>query len=347
MSDETNHASASRTWRRWIPEFFLLSQQRMRGPARILGLSSLVGFVAGLGAIVFYLSVQTVEHTTMAAIAGYQPEPHPAGETPISWLPVAGPHFYPWLLVVVTTLGGLASGVIVYTLAPETEGHGTDNVIAAYHLKQGYMRPRAPLVKIVASAITIGTGGSGGREGPIAQIGAGFGSVLAGLVGLRRPNDACCWPRAWARASAPSFAPAGRALFAAEVLYRSPEFEAEVILPAALASVIAYSTFASVYGWDPLFDMPNLTFTNPWQLLPYLVLATFMALLAMVYTRTFYGIHRLFHRMKIVPHVRPAIGALLTALVGISLYYAFGQRAQSAGRDGRRLLGHPGDCGKR
>ncbi len=170
---------------RWFPEFLLLGQKRIRGQARLLGLSSLVGLVAGVGAIVFYVATQAVEHYTMAQVAGYQPEPHPAGEAPLAWLPSAGPQLYPWLLVAIATLGGLASGVIVYTLAPETEGHGTDNVIAAYHRQEGYMRPRAPLVKIVASAITIGTGGSGGREGPIAQIGAGFGSVLAGLVGLR------------------------------------------------------------------------------------------------------------------------------------------------------------------
>ena len=206
MSDPSDNSVRLPPRGRWFPEFLLLGQKRIRGQERILGLSSLVGLVAGLGAIVFYVATQAVEHYTMAQVAGYQPEPHPAGEAPLAWLPSAGPQLYPWLLVVIATLGGLASGVIVYTLAPETEGHGTDNVIAAYHRQEGYMRPRAPLVKIVASAITIGTGGSGGREGPIAQIGAGFGSVLAGLVGLRPPNGACCWRREWAQASARSFA---------------------------------------------------------------------------------------------------------------------------------------------
>ena len=63
-------------------------------------------------------------------------------------------------------------------LHPEAEGHGTDAAIAAYHEHDGYIRPRVPLIKLVASALTIGSGGSGGREGPIAQIGAGFGSLL-------------------------------------------------------------------------------------------------------------------------------------------------------------------------
>ena len=81
---------------------------------------------------------------------------------------------------------GWPAGLLVYSLAPEAEGHGTDAVIAAYHSPQGQIRPRVPLIKIVASALTIGTGGSGGREGPIAQIGAGFGSVLANLLHCAR-----------------------------------------------------------------------------------------------------------------------------------------------------------------
>ncbi len=75
--------------------------------------------------------------------------------------------------------------MLVYTLAPEAEGHGTDAVIEAYHRRQGQIRPRVPIVKIVASALTLGSGGSGGREGPIAQIGAGFGSLLGNLLHLR------------------------------------------------------------------------------------------------------------------------------------------------------------------
>ena len=139
-------------------------------------LSSAVGVVAGLGAIVFQFLSLTVIWGTMGLVAGYWP-----AET-------AGEHvrftksdnlFVPWKLVVVMGVGGLASGLLVFGFAPEAEGHGTDAVIEAFHHKRGIIRGRIPLIKTVASAITIGTGGSGGREGPIAQIGAGFGSFLA------------------------------------------------------------------------------------------------------------------------------------------------------------------------
>ena len=92
--------------------------------------------------------------------------------------PAFGPE-NPWLLPVSLVVGGLISGALVFRFAPEAEGHGTDAVLHAFHHLKGKIRKRVPIVKALASAVTIGSGGSAGREGPIAQIGAGFGSFLA------------------------------------------------------------------------------------------------------------------------------------------------------------------------
>ena len=312
---------------RWPPEFFLLAQRRIRAQARLLGLAILVGVVAGLGAIVFYLATRVVEHYALGTVVGYRPVVRPAGEAELPWLHVWQTPFHLWLLLIVPAVGGLLSGWLVFTFAPEAEGHGTDSVIDAYHRKQGQIRPRVPLVKILSSAITIGTGGSGGREGPIAQIGAGFGSVLAGLLRLSVANRRVLTAAGMGAGIAAIFrAPLAGALFAAEVLYRSPEFEPEVIMPAAIASVVSYCTYGIYTGWEPLFGTPNLVFDNPWQLGPYLLLVLFMVLLAALYTRTFYGMVGLFQRLPVPRHFRPAIGAFLTGLVGFALYYALGRR---------------------
>ena len=133
--------------------------------------------------------------------------------------------FHWWMLLIVPALGGLLSGFLVYTFAPEAEGHGTDAAIAAYHFKGGAIRPRVPLVKIVASAITLGTGGSGGREGPIAQIGAGFGSCLGGLLRLRPAERRLLMAAGMGAGIAAIFrAPLAGALFAAEVLVSLARF---------------------------------------------------------------------------------------------------------------------------
>ena len=169
----------------WLPEIAILRSDRIRNQARLLALAGLVGIVAGVGAIVFYVATRAAEHYALGVVAGYYPQPRPGGEPAMAWLPKAEHPLHLWLLLLVPTVGGLLSGILVFTFAPEAEGHGTDSVIAAYHYHQGQIRPRVPLVKIIASALTLGTGGSGGREGPIAQIGAGFGSMLGNLLRLR------------------------------------------------------------------------------------------------------------------------------------------------------------------
>src|SRR5947209_3108735 len=144
-------------------------------------ISTLIGLVAGVGAIVFYWAIHLATVTFLGRLVGYLP-PDPAGEgggAPMSLWSSARP----WLLPLVTAAGGLLSGIIVFSLAPEAEGHGTDSAIRAFHEGKA-IRARIPLVKLVASAITIGTGGSGGREGPAAQISAGFGSLLGSLMHL-------------------------------------------------------------------------------------------------------------------------------------------------------------------
>ena len=249
----------------WIPEIVKLSQNRFRSQIRLLGLAALVGVVAGLGAIVFYVATRVAEHYALGVIAGYYPEPRPGGEATLSWLPVSVHPFFPWLLLLVPAVGGLISGVIVFTFAPEAEGHGTDSVIAAYHNKQGQIRPRVPLVKIIASSITLGTGGSGGREGPIAQIGAGFGSLLANMLRLRPVERRVLMAAGMGAGIGAIFrAPLAGTIFAGEVLYSSTEFEPEVIIPAGIASVISYCVYGMFSGWEPLFTIPaDLTFTNP------------------------------------------------------------------------------------
>ena len=91
----------------WIPEMVKLSQNRFRTQIRLLGLSALVGIVAGLGAIVFYVATRVVEHYALGVVAGYYPEPRPGGEASLSWLPVAAHPFFPWLLLVIPAIGGL------------------------------------------------------------------------------------------------------------------------------------------------------------------------------------------------------------------------------------------------
>jgi CIC family chloride channel protein len=313
----------------WVPEFLLLGRKRLRAQGRVLGAAILVGVVAGLGAVVFSAACHVVVHYSLDGIAGYRATT-PKFEAALPWLAETETPLRVWLIPIVAAVGGVISGFIVFKFAPEAEGHGTDAAIAAYHHDKP-IRSRVPIVKLIASAVTIGTGGSGGREGPIAQIGAGFGSLLGKLLGFRPAERRILLAAGMGAGISAIFrAPLAGALFAAEIMYSSPEFESEVILPTGLASVVAYCTFGFFFGWNPLFQMPMpaFDFTNPWQLGPYLLLALFMAFLAMLYTRTFYTFTHLFHRWQVPNWIKPAVGAGLSGLIGAVLFYVFSRDPQ-------------------
>jgi CIC family chloride channel protein len=238
------------------------------------------------------------------------------------------------MLLFLPAMGGILSGWLVYTFAPEAEGHGTDAAIDAYHNKGGFIRGRIPFIKTIASAITITSGGSGGREGPIAQIGAGFGSYLATKLKLsERERRIMLAAGVGAGVGSIFRAPLAGALFAAEVLYRDPEFEAEVIIPAGISSVVAYCLFCLVFGWGSLFESQDFVFQNPLELGPYIVLAFVLVGGGILYIKSFYGVHRIAKAMEVPNHVKPVIGGLCAGVIGyflpetLSFGYGFAQMA--------------------
>ncbi len=308
---------------------------------RLLLLCSLVGVVAGLGAIAFFWMLEFTRHYALDFIAGYRPV-GPGGEE--SLFAESSTTFRRWLLFIIPAVGGLLSGILVYTFAPEAEGHGTDAAITAYHFRRGEVRARVPLVKAVSAAITIGTGGSGGREGPIAQIGAGFGSFLGKVLRLSVYERRILMASGMAAGIGAIFhAPLAGALFAAEVLYREMDMEYEVIVPAIISSVIAYAVFAVRFGWSPLFSTPDFVFQNPAELLPYLILAIVVAFSAGLFIQIFYGVRDLFHSLSMPNFLKPALGGLLTGVVGFCLPEALGAgygvvQEAFAGRPGVAML---------
>ena len=291
----------------------------------------LIGIIAGLGSIAFHYLCEMGVHFFMDMMAGYQP-PSPAGEHHL--FQPSGVRFNRIILLLLPAFGGIISGWLVYTFAPEAEGHGTDAAIDAYHQHGGFIRGRVPIIKTLASAITLTTGGSGGREGPIAQIGAGFGSFLATTLKLSDRQRRIMMAAGIGAGVGSIFrAPLAGALFASEVLYRDPEFESEVIIPAGMSSVVAYCVFCLQFGWGSLFNSPDFVFRNPLELGPYVVLAFVIAITGFFFIKIFYGITKIFKAFKIPNHIKPAIGGLCTGIIGyflpqtLAFGYGFAQKA--------------------
>ncbi len=295
-------------------------------------LSSLVGVVAGLGAIVFNVLTQSVSYVSQEKIAHFEPA-EAKGEHRIfeKREEQKEEKVFPWRIVGVMVAGGLFSGLIVYSLAPEAEGHGTDSAIESFHHKQGKIRAIVPFVKTIASAITLGTAGSGGREGPIAQIGASFGSWLATKLHLSARDRRIMLAAGMGAGVGAIFrAPLAGAIFAGEIFYKDADMESDVIVPSAISSIVAYSVYTlslpKATRFDPLFGKPeDLQLGSPIELIPLALLAITLVLVGIAYIKIFYGTQKLFHKIPIKPHFRPAIGAGLAGLFAMGLYYGFGE----------------------
>ena len=317
-------------------------RRRLRGANYLrkwVVLGALIGVVGGMGAIAFYTALELATHFFLGFLGGYTP-PSPAGE---GGAPITG-FARAWALPLVVALGGLISGIIVYRFAPEAEGHGTDAAIAAYHHNPRGIRGRIPLVKLVASAITIGSGGSGGREGPTAQISAGFGSFLGRTLDLDARDARIAVAVGMAAGIGAIFrAPLGGAVLGAELLYRD-DVESDALVPSFVATIIAYSIFGAVEGFTPIFGaQASFAFSNPAQLAWYALIGIACGLVGLLYIRNFYGLSAWFHRWAPPRWLKPAIGGFLVGCIGLVIpgVLGTGYGFVQAGLDRQTLLAIP------
>ncbi|BCU69704.1 chloride channel protein [Stygiolobus caldivivus] len=278
----------------------------------ILGI--IAGIIAGMAATVFYTLLHLFEFIFIRKFIGISyPEPIGEGGKVSSFVFHPGDYY---LIPVSVAIGGLLSGLIVYTFAPEAEGHGTDAAIRAYHYYQGKIRWVVVPVKIIASAITIGSGGSAGREGPTAQFSAGIGSILADLLKLP-PEDRRKMVAVGIGAGIGTIfkTPIGGALLSAEILYRR-DLEPEILYPSLIASAVGYVIFGSIYGFTPVFGYYSEVF-DPLRLPLYAVLGIVSGLLAILYVKSFYGVNSIFKKLKISNYFKPVIGALIMGCIAL------------------------------
>ncbi len=294
---------ATHGWQRTLDhglgEFFPTSFREFA--RKWIPLSILIGLAVGLATVAFYY-----------ALAGVTAVFFPA--------PPSAP-LVPWYLVfLLPTVGGLAVGLIIPPFAKETAGQGMDEVIRAVHFESGRIRSVVPPVKLIVSAITIGSGGSAGPEGPVGEIGAGTASILGRRMRLRR-SDLRTFVLAGAAAgfSAIFKAPLGGALFALETPYKN-DLEHGAAIPALIASTVSYLVFAltTPNGFTPIFA--NLTAQPRFDaahILLYMTLGLLSGLIAVVFVRGFFWISDAFSRLKLPFVAKTTLGGLLCGLLGV------------------------------
>jgi len=322
-------------WRR--PSFLTLSDSApldLRIVGRTLLHAAAVGVVAGLAGAAFFAGLEYFTRAVLEEAAGYIPL-RADGET---FAAGGGFHtFRPWLLALLPGLGGLACGLIT-RLAPEIRGGGGDAMIEAFHYEGGQIRSRVIWTKALASMFTLGTGGSGGREGPTMQIGGALGTLVGRVLQVStRERRILMVAGVAAGISAVFRTPLGAALLAVEVLYRDG-FESDALIPAVLASVVSYSVIISIFGESTLFaHVPRYPFV-PAHLPLFLVLALLIAAVSVGFLKVYQGLGRFFAALPVPGWAKPALGGLLLGACCTPVIILVGDRLHAPGQ-GLGLLG--------
>lgn len=301
---------------------------------RTLFHAAVVGLAAGILGVAFFAGAEAVQNLLLEQLAGYDPL-RAAGERVIGG--EASPHTRLWLLALIPAVGALVAGLIA-RYAPECQGGGGDATITAFHHQDGVIRRRVLWVKPLASIATLGSGGSGGREGPTMLIGGAVGSTVGRYLSVSaRERRVLMVAGVAAGISAVFRAPLGAALIAIEMLYRD-DFESEALIPSVLASVIAYSVSISVFGEATLFGhLPVFTF-KPSHIPLYIVLALLVSAAASLFVGTLRLGHQLAKRIPAAPWLRPAVGGLCLG-VFVALFLHFVGPVVGRGDQGLGILG--------
>jgi CIC family chloride channel protein len=298
----------------------------------VLGVA--IGVIAGLGAVLFYLALDYAGRLLLGELAGYR-IPKPIGD---GGDPGSTGFDRPWAIPLVTFGGALVSAWLVARFAPEAEGHGTDSAIEAVHTNPRAIRGRAIVVKTITSALTIGSGGSGGREGPAAQISAGFGSLLTRWLDLSDEDGRIAVSLGIGSGIGAIFgAPLGGAVLASSIVYRQ-DFDYKALIPGFITSATAYAVLGSILGFDPLFGFvaADFRFDHPLDLCWFVVLGIVAAGVGWLYAKIFYGTVALTGRLPGGSVLKPALGGLAVGLLALAIPqilasgYGWAQKATEA-----------------
>jgi CIC family chloride channel protein len=286
----------------------LLSRAKSTDHGFMVAVAVLIGCAGGLGAVGFRVLIATVKRVSWGDFA----------------VPLDLVRSLPaWWVALVPGLGGLLVGPLVYFFAREARGHGVPEVMEAVALRAGAMRPRLVVVKSLASAITIGTGGSVGREGPIVQIGSAMGSAIGQWLrvsgGRLRTLVGC---GAAAGIAATFNAPIAGALFAVEIILG--DFAVTQFSPIVISSVVATVISRHFLGDSPAFDVPEHAMASAWELPLFALLGVVAAAVALAFVSVLYKLEDFFEALPIVPWLTAAIGGLAVGGIGVFHPEVFG-----------------------
>ncbi|MDC7237468.1 MAG: chloride channel protein [Sphaerochaetaceae bacterium] len=285
---------------------------QIRRTAYIGALCILVGLISGIGSVGFRYLINffynmffqgTISFKSVGAISNVS-------------------RWGKWVILV-PALSLMLANFITEKWAPEAKGHGVPEVMDAVSENGGKIRPIVALVKIFASAITIGGGGSVGREGPIVQIGSSFGSSLGQFLKLS-PREIIILVGAGAAGGigATFNAPIGGVMFALELIL--PEYSIMTIMPLVISSIVSTHVASIFLGASPAFIIPAYAMISTFELIFHIILGIAAGLVSVLFIKSVYGFEDFVNKIKINTLIKSAIGGILIGILGYISFRLFG-----------------------
>lgn len=228
-----------------------------------------------------------------------------------------------WMLLLIPAGGAFIVGLIIYFFSSEAKGHGVPEVMEAISLRNGVIRARVVISKAVASALTIASGGSVGREGPIIQIGSAIGSVLGQVFKIsRRRMQTLVGCGAAAGIAAAFNTPIAGAMFAVEIILA--DFAVSQFSPIVISSVTATVVSRAFYGDHPAFSVPAYELVHWVELIPYAILGLIAGMVALLFVKLLYFLEGAFDSIKVPDFYKTTVGGLILGGIGIFFPQVFG-----------------------
>ncbi|NOZ61397.1 MAG: CBS domain-containing protein [Calditrichaeota bacterium] len=281
----------------------------------ILILGIIVGVLSGFVAVGFRLLIaffQTFSIKESSGILGA-----------LQQLPI-------WWKILLPVLGGAIVGPIIYFFAREAKGHGVPEVMQAIALKNGVIRPRVAVVKSLASAITLSTGGSVGQEGPIIQVGSAVGSTIGQWLNVSPERLKILVGCGAAAGIAATFnAPIAGAFFALEIIIGN--FGLLSFSPIIISSVMATVISRAFFGSTPIFAVPLYSLVSVWEIPLYIALGIFAGLVGLAFTESVYASERFFDNLKMPEYLKTPFGGIFLGVLIVLSPHVFGGGYESIG----------------
>lgn len=281
--------------------------------------SFVVGGITGCIAILFHYIIHGIHSWLFLESAGF---PLDTSDSVTSHFPGIKTIL---LVLFIPTLGGLMVGLLTHFWAPEAKGSGLDHLLESFHKQGGIVRKRTAFAKFITSTLTLSSGGSAGKEGPMALIGGGIGSLFGKLVKMgARAQRTMLLAGSAGGLGAIFRAPLGGAITTIEVLYKE-DFEADALLPCIISSVTAYTFFSSIVGFGHSLSFDQNISHGPVELIFFAILGLICSGAGVIFVKFNLMMKSWFQKIKVHKIFKPAIGGLLIGCIGLFIPQAIGE----------------------